>query len=447
MASISKHSTKAEIALRAQLLEQQNLVKELLLKNPAFSDQATKLGKGETIHAPTAGSSALRKEYNRLLADNAQIMGDLNNPAALANRIPMGVDEAVEQYAQRISGADAVTKVKTFGQELNALNKGTPIQQAQALLIKGGRPQLDYEALNFPRGHMMHGMFDGPTLRSLFPGAHTNVELLAELMERHNLAKGKGGISFESLADIKNSAGADTTARGIAQTLTGPQGGPINSVDQAGSRADQLSNHYDEVADKIERNRQLLAESGTAASNRITRTRSNATIAGVMGGVVVGGGGYLALRDPPAIDKFNKRSGKTLFGGGGADGPALSSKDPIIRGNALNAAFAHYISREFGDKGSTMRSQVAALEDKHEQTFRRLAAGTLRPSKTETDAAFNSLVADLGKFFSGTGYNADTPIVVGYSDDDGNPSALSIDKTGQFVSKLNDEGNFDSIGE
>lgn len=455
MANVPKYSPTKKAALEKQKADYQALIEKLLLENPAFKAQAPIVLSGKTftetkeditrnpgptdpggttnkkstttndpqqVFAPTTAEDAVRTRHDQLRAFIDQADLDLADEAALANRIPIGTDEALEILSGQLAGSPEVKQLKTFSDMLGVKGMGSPTDRAQEMLLRGAAPQ---EGLTF--------------LRSLLPQARENPRLLAELMNTLNTSTGTPMVPFAQLQKDIAGAGDQLTPAGIKSTIA--QGGPRTPADVERA-ASTIEGRAAGEAANLPGYERGMAGLGEAAQTAITKNRQK-TLAGAM----VAGLGGLAYGtrkmwgSPDEADKFNKNAAKFLFGAGGADTARFAQKDQY--GPALNAAFQGYVGREFGDESSTKRKAFLELVGKHQQTINRLGEGTLRPD--DTDEGLKGLTAALSSFYSSGNYNEGAPLILPYGGND-KPGAIAIDKSGKKFNRLRNT-EFESIND
>jgi len=451
MAQIPKYSPKGRSALEKQVSDYQELLNKLMLENPAFKPSTPIVisGKSETetkdnttrnpsptdpggstdkwskttnepqqVIAMTAGEDAVRKRGDDLVTFINTARGDLADEAKLAQRIPIGTEEALEIGLGQATGTPSFAKLKSFSDALGVKGTGSPIDRAQAMLMSGVTPN------------------DGFTMiRSLFPGARENPRLLAELM---GIDAASTGLDYGRIADWEGTW--PTSRAGVEQQLRATLGGQTGGagVEQAlGATIDQIDTHSDS-ARQLEKQ---LVGAGGEAQRMIGANRKFATIAGVLSAAGVGAGA--ALWPTSETTKFNEKALKTLLGSSSID-MELYKKDP---GMALGNAFGAYADREFGRaKKKPQYARYDAMMKKYAQTIARLGEGTLK--LTDTDEGLSGLRSDLSSFYAAApgyeGYNSSNPIAFPYVSGK-NPGVITIDKNMKHLARLKDATEFAAI--
>lgn len=445
MANIPKYSPSGRAALEKQVAEYQSLLDKMLLENPAFKAQAPIVlgGKSETetsedvtrnpgpndpggttkkhskttnepqqVFAPTTAEDAVRKRFDELNQFINQARLDLADEAALANRLPISTEEALDIASGQISGSPEAKTVKRFSDLLGVKGMGSPSDRAQEMLLRGAAPQ---EGFTF--------------LRSLLPGARSNPRLLAEMMFNLNTATGTHMVPFAQLqTDFADAAGAltpDAVRSSIQQTAPG-------SAKDVARFASTSEGKLAGDASAIPGYERGLASLSEAAQTAITKNRQKTLAGALVAGI---GAGMYGTRkmwgSPDEADKFNKDAAKFLFGAGGPDAVRLGDKNQYS--DALNDAMRSYITREFGDDKSAKRKAYMSLVGKHAQTIGRIGEGTLKPD--DTDEGYKALIGDLSSFYSGNSYNQGAPIMLPYGDKK-KPGILAIDKSGKKFNRL-----------
>lgn len=445
MANIPKYSPSGRAALEKQVAEYQALMDKLLLENPAFKAQAPIVlgGRSETetkeditrnpgpndpggttnkfsktvnepqqVHAPTTAEDAVRKRFDDLNKFITQAKLDLADEAALAARLPISTEEALDIASGQISGSPEAKKLKSFSDMLGVKGMGSPTDRAQEMLLRGAVPQ------------------DGFTfIRSILPGARENPRLLAELMGQLNTSTGTTMVPFAQLQSDFAGAADDLTQGAVRSSMQQTIPGSARDV---GRVASTMEGKLAGDAANVPGYERGLAGLGEAAQGAITKNRQKTLAGAIVAGIA--GTAYGTRKmwgSPDEADKFNKDAAKFLFGAGGPDAVRLGDKNQYNA--ALNDAMMNYVNREFGDDKSAKRKAYMALVGKHAQTIGRLGEGTLKPD--DTDEGYKALVGDLSSFYSGNSYNQGAPIMLPYGDDK-KPGILAIDKSGKKFNRL-----------
>lgn len=458
MANLPQYSPEGRKKLEAQVVAYQDLMDKLLLENPAFKAQApivlnaggmtetsetnvnnpgpnspggttTKTSKTtnnpQTVHYSSTAEDAVRKRHDELknFIDTARL--DLADEARLAQRIPLGLDEALQIGAEQLSRSNTAAKVRSFSDMLGVAGMGGPGQRAHEMLLRGAGPETGFTLL-----------------RSMMKGAHENPNLLAELMRDENRSINR--VPYAAIQSDYGDVGHSLSPEGMRAGLeaTGPAGIHHLGAEIATKEADlahQANNipGYKRGMETLERN----AHERISLNRKLGYTGLGVgTLAATLGGLAIAGATKGRPSAPDETDKMRKTSSKFLFGAGGPDTVRLSDEKQYAA--ALNDAMNSYVTREFGDAGGATRKAYLDLVQKHKNTISRLGEGTINPDAG--DEGYNSLVADLSAFYSGHGYNQTSPIMLPYGDT--RPGILSIDKSGRKFQRLKGS-EFQPVGE
>lgn len=456
MANIPKYSPKGRAALEKQVAEYQVLLDKLLLENPAYQPKAPipLAGKSETVldetvtrnpgvndpggsttknsrttvdpqtlYAPTGAEDAVRARHDQIrdFIDRAQL--DLADEGALAARIPMTTEEALDIASGQVAAMPESKKIRNFSNLLGVKGAGGATDRAQDMLLRGAVPD------------------DGFTfIRSLLSGAREDPRLLAELMGQINNAGGAPRVPFAKLAADYAPDQAELFTEGGVKTWMGT-GAPGSAADVA-NFATQREGTASNIAGDVPGYERGLESLGADALNKISRNRKTATIGGALSAAA---GGLTAAMWPTSdVDKFHKKAKKAMFGTGSID-KELYKTDPE---GAMENAFASYVDREFGKPGDAKNARYMAMMKKYGQTFARLGAGTLKAS--DNDPSLTDLRKDVSAFYGNAagydGYNAENPISFPYQSG-GKGGVISFDRDMKQIARLKDGEEFAAIND